>query len=294
LFAKLYAGPAAADRMLVEVVAPLARELLAAGAADHWFFIRYADPDPHLRVRFGGPPDRLGHDVRRALEEVAAPLVDLGVVWRLQFDTYEREVERYGGDAAIGLVEEIFAADSAAVVDILAGPARNPGSDLRWQAGLAGIARLVDDLGLTFDEQRRLAAESCAGYGAEFGVDGRFRQAVSRRFRRDRRQLEQLVDPVPDPPPDPDRKQGWEAVFSAFDRRSARIRPVAAELRRHAAGGRLTVPLDDLAASLAHMHVNRLLRAAPRAQELVLYEFLDRLWAARTARSRPGHPAERS
>src|SRR5207253_1369387 len=52
LYAKLYTGSATADSLLLDVVAPLARELLAADAVDSWFFIRYADPDWHLRVRF--------------------------------------------------------------------------------------------------------------------------------------------------------------------------------------------------------------------------------------------------
>lgn len=34
-----------------------------------------------------------------------------------------------------------------------------------------------------------------------------------------------------------------------------------------------------------HMHVNRLVRSAQRAHELVLYDFLARLYAAQSARS---------
>lgn len=283
LYAKLYTGPAAADRVLVDTVAPLARDAEASGAADRWFFVRYADPEPHLRVRFGGRPDRLRSEVLPALEKATAELIDDGVVWRLQLDSYDREVERYGGEPAVGLAEEIFAADTAAVITVLTGPA-GPVADFRWRAALLGVARLVADLGLTWDEQRRLAAESCAGYGAEFNVDGRFRQAVSRRFRRERARLEALITPA-----EGSAGSGapeWQVVSAAFDRRSARIAPVVTELRRLAAAGRLGVPIDDLAASLAHMHVNRLLRTAPRAQELVLYEFLDRLWAGRAARPR--------
>jgi hypothetical protein len=36
--------------------------------------------------------------------------------------------------------------------------------------------------------------------------------------------------------------------------------------------------------SVAHMHVNRVLRSAQRAQELVLYEMLDRVYSSRAAR----------
>jgi len=43
----------------------------------------------------------------------------------------------------------------------------------------------------------------------------------------------------------------------------------------------------DLAGSLAHMHANRLLRDAARAQELVIYDFLARLYQGARARRRP-------
>jgi hypothetical protein len=62
---------------------------------------------------------------------------------------------------------------------------------------------------------------------------------------------------------------------------------VGAELQELAHRGHLSVPLTDLAMSYAHMHVNRLLRSAQRAQELVLYELLDRAYSSRAGR-RPG------
>ena len=45
------------------------------------------------------------------------------------------------------------------------------------------------------------------------------------------------------------------------------------------------MPLAELAPSYLHMHANRLLRSAQRAQELVLYDFLARLEESRAARS---------
>jgi hypothetical protein len=47
------------------------------------------------------------------------------------------------------------------------------------------------------------------------------------------------------------------------------------------------VGLTDVAMSYAHMHVNRLLRSAQRAQELVVYELLDRVYSSRAARRAP-------
>jgi lantibiotic biosynthesis protein len=59
-----------------------------------------------------------------------------------------------------------------------------------------------------------------------------------------------------------------------------------AEIRALDSEGRLTVSLEQLAASLTHMHANRLFRSAGRAQELVLHDLLLRLYTARDARAR--------
>ena len=56
-----------------------------------------------------------------------------------------------------------------------------------------------------------------------------------------------------------------------------------AELRRTARLGRLEM---DFAGSLLHMHANRILRSNARAQELVLYDFLARLYESQAARAR--------
>jgi thiopeptide-type bacteriocin biosynthesis protein len=68
--------------------------------------------------------------------------------------------------------------------------------------------------------------------------------------------------------------------LEALRRRSLQLAPVTAELRQLSQAGRLSATITDLAMSYAHMHVNRLLRSAQRAQELVLYELLDRAYSA--------------
>jgi len=96
------------------------------------------------------------------LESMAQRLIDNGAVWKLQFDTYEREVERYGGAEAIELAEEIFHRDSEAVVALLPLCAGDEGADLRWQLMLTGIDSLYTDFGLDLAARFRLAEHSRA------------------------------------------------------------------------------------------------------------------------------------
>ncbi|HVE73423.1 MAG TPA: lantibiotic dehydratase [Thermoanaerobaculia bacterium] len=263
LYAKLYTGTATADRVLCEDVAPLAREAVASGAARRWFFIRYAEGGWHLRIRFQGDPRVLRERVQPELESMAQRLIDTGAAWKLQFDTYEREVERYGGAEAIELAEEIFHCDSEAVVELLSSCTGDAGADLRWRFMLAGIDRLYADFGLDLAARLRLAERSRDAFGRQFHFDS-LRDDLANRFRGQRASLLQLLDaPIP-----------------ALDQRSAAIAPVARELLTR----RLHIPIDAILPSLAHMFVNRLARSAGPEHELVLYDYAVQLYRSCIAR----------
>jgi thiopeptide-type bacteriocin biosynthesis protein len=279
LYVKLFTGPATADQVLLRV-APLLAASLAAGSIDSWHFVRYGDPDWHVRLRMHGPADVLLGELLPGLRDLAEPLLRTSQLWRIQLDTYEREVERYGGDLAIGYAERVFHADSEAVVAIMRELPGDVGSDLRWRLALRGIDQLFRDLGLTLAQRRTIARRARQGYGHEFGAGGEFQRAVGARFRQHRADLEVLLGA------DGDLPGRIANCVRALDLRSAAIATAASQIRAVAGTG-AGQGLPEVAMSFAHMHANRLLRSAQRAQELVLYEMLDRLYASRAARD-PG------
>lgn len=282
LFAKIYAGPAGVDQVLREVVAPLAGEALATGAAEGWFFIRYADPDSHLRLRFRGEGSRLLGEVAPRLHVLLEPLRRHGVTWKLQHDTYQRELERYGDGEAMALGEAIFQADSEAVLGILGAFSGDAAADARWRLAALGMDLLLEDLGLEPRARLDLLQGLRRGFLREFDGGGAFERQLGDRFRPERKALETLLDPSKD--------QGiLQPGVDLLRRRSEAIRPHAARLRELA--GKDGVPdLGSLAGSYLHMHANRLLRAAARAQELVLYDFLARVHESRLARAQKAKP----
>ena len=263
LFAKLYTGTATADRVLSEDIAPLAAEMIASGAARRWFFIRYSEGGWHLRLRFQGDPRVLRERVQPELESMAQRLIDTGAAWKLQFDTYEREVERYGGAEAIELAEEIFHRDSDTVVGMLETCTGDAGADLRWRLMLAGIDRLYTDFGLDLPARLRLAERSRQGFAYQYHFDS-LRDPLANRFRAQRAALLQLLDtPIP-----------------ALDQRSAFLAPIVHELQTR----RLSTPIEAILPSVIHMFVNRLARSAGPEHEMVLYDYLVQLYRSRIAR----------
>jgi thiopeptide-type bacteriocin biosynthesis protein len=279
LYAKLYTGTSTADRILCEV-APVIHEGLASGAAQGWFFIRYGDPGWHVRLRFHGEPALLHGQVLAALQETVAPLLDDGRLWKLQLDTYEREVERYGGPAGMPLAERLFQADSEAVLRILEMIEGDEGSDARWRLALRGADLWLAELGLDGEAKLAVLGRMRESFGREFGMGKGLRVQLDQKFRAERKSLDALLDPAND------EASPLAPGFAVLKRRSEAVAPVLAELERLEKAGRLTATRAELAPSFVHMHVNRMIRSAARAHELAIYDLLYQLHQSRAARMR--------
>ena len=280
LYVKLFTGTSTADQVLGEVVEPVVAMAKQSGAIDDWFFLRHGDPEWHVRVRFHGVPARLVGEVLPALNEAAASLLADGRIWRVQLDTYEREVERYGGARGMELSERLFGADSDAVLVIVATLSGDEGSDARWRLALRGMDLLLCDLGMDLPTKKQIMKQIRDSFAEEFRANAALEKQLGSKFRKERPSLETLLDRAND-------AESWLAQgLAVLDARSARNAPICAALRAAEAKNQLSSPVRDLAASYLHMHANRILASAARAQELVLYDFLHHLYEGQIARAK--------
>lgn len=112
-YAKLYGHP---DRV-PEILAEYLPELLSQWEQPPlWWFIRYRDPHWHLRLRIKLPSV---HEFGLAASRVStwtSCLRHLGLLNDVQYAAYYAESGRWGGGTAMTAAEEVFAADSRALV----------------------------------------------------------------------------------------------------------------------------------------------------------------------------------
>ncbi|WP_250564286.1 lantibiotic dehydratase [Sphaerisporangium fuscum] len=145
LYAKLYAVPEAQDPLLRDHLPQLLREI--DGSVDRWFFIRYLDPDPHIRLRLHGDPEALRATVLPALARHCRAWQRAGAMRALTLDTYEPETGRYGGPAALPHAERLFCLDSQSVIAQLRARARGGPAIPDEVLTAAGHAILLESLG---------------------------------------------------------------------------------------------------------------------------------------------------
>lgn len=279
LWLNLYGPIGASDRVLVDHVAPVTRRLREEGLADRWFFIRYADPSRHLRVRYHGTPRDLLGEALPALNEALAPALADGLLYRISVDTYEREIERYGGLAGTELMEEIAEADSEAVVEILG---HRPSAVGRRHLAVASVASLYADAGLPL-ETRHASCVGLRGMWAPPGVP--VGVAFGALERSERGQLAQTVAAL-------DTADAEPAIRALRDR-SEVFAQVLGRLRTLDEEGTLEQPFEDVMSSLAHMAVNRLLKRGGNVDEARVHHALARIYEAEIARERSGLACDR-
>jgi len=165
LYYKLYSGPKTIEAILLSELFPLMKKLKKDGLIDKFFFIRYTDPEYHLRVRFHLTHiDRIGVVILE-LNKVLKHGVENRIISRVLIDTYTRELERYG-KITMNDVETFFDFDSNLILDHLT-KERNDGQ--RWIFGACCMDQLFNALAFSSIQKEDFCRKNANHFLTEFG-----------------------------------------------------------------------------------------------------------------------------
>ena len=279
LYAKLYLGSKTADKVLCGVLQPLAEALLSEGWISKWFFIRYADPGNHLRVRFLlTNPDKT-EAISRRLNEGLAPWIDANLIHRTVLDTYQREIERYGA-GSMELSESLFFHDSQYCCEILSQLHGDSGEALKWRIALLGTDMMLEDFGLTsIEEKLAFCKQSAESYLKEYKLEKEYKYQLNDKYRKEKKVVESLI-----------LREGeaFAEILPAYEILKGRSKAFT-EICRALSGQRNSeiqgAPLRELLGSYIHMFLNRFQTSQQRQQEAVIYHFMVTCYQSLKART---------
>ena len=265
LFFKIYCGVKTGDELLVKKILPLAHRLIREKIIVRWFFIRYSDPDYHLRVRFlMKTTDDIGYVVAKT-KECLSTYLKTNEVYKVVIDTYQREIERYGAKY-IELSEQVFHAGSECVATILKHLKEN--SALRWRAAFLIVDALLSKLGLSLEKKKELIEKMSDSFLREFNFNIHNSKSLNDAYRIKRKSISDIVNGI-----DKEEDSLMKKHVNTY------VKEVAGIIG--------DIPIDKLnLSSYLHMEMNRLFVNNNRLNEMVIYNYLTRYYKSEIAKAK--------
>ena len=264
LYLKIYTGTRFAENLLKVVLYPYWIDLRVKSTSNLWFFIRYSDPDFHLRFRLKFSNDSA---CSSHLDIISGMLYKMKIsrsVWKVNAASYVPEYERYGRQS-MEMAEKIFCADSNAFMQYLSLD-HDLDEHARWLYSIASINRLLDDFAYTFEGKKDLLLEMNRSFGKEFGKDRKLAAQLSERYRKYRGHIRELLIDAGSP---------FDEIL--FKRSMEHSKAVSAICKLYEAG-KMDITQNTLLSSFIHMSMNRIFRNNNRLHEMVIYDLLFRAY----------------
>jgi thiopeptide-type bacteriocin biosynthesis protein len=273
LFFKFYTGTKGADDLLISSIKGITEELMTLGLIDKWFFIRYIDPDYHLRIRFHLKDVNQISSVILKINAKIQTFIDQKVISKVVVDSYDREIERYG-ENTIEFTETMFFYDSIFCIEALSIIQNHSNSsENRWKFMLKSIDMLLDDFGLSLGEKVSLLKK--IDVSESMGIN----KQTSIKYRTSEMSIEALFSNTLQDIP-------WGQLYALLSQRSRLIRMIYNQICQEPQNDIFAIGLENYLASIIHMNVNRVCISRPNDHEYVAYDLLFRYYASKLARQK--------
>lgn len=271
LYYKIYCGARTSDVLLTETIKPLTDNLLKEKLIDSWFFIRYGDPDFHIRIRFHLQDVKNIGDVILQINVAMQEYVQQHIVHKIQVDTYIRELERYGNNT-IEISEELFFYDSVMLLDVID---MIEDEELYFLFVVKAIDQLLTAFNYKEQEKLDFVIQNGQAFKKEFHANKELNKQLDKKYRGLKNKLSLFLETTYSPEEDYavlDRLLNYK-----IEKSLSAIQKILDVQKNY----NLEMSLDNLVASYIHMLVNRAFRSKQRFYELVCYDFLARYQKAK-------------
>lgn len=257
LYLKIYTGVKTADLILEEAVQPLVEYFLENGFISRWFFIRYNDPKPHLRVRF-----KLNNtdDYNKILNKINVALqeyIGSREISNIIIDTYTREIERYGQNTTEE-AETLFYKNSEFTLQCL-----QYDDEEKIIVSLFFIDKILNKLNLSAQEKLGWIKDFNTAFKQEFNADKKLNFQLDKKYRDFKPKLLDFLTSE-------EFLEERNAVISNIEENNSVIHNILHHNENQS--------LQSFFQSIFHMNINRIFVSNQRLFEMIIYDYLNRYY----------------
>jgi thiopeptide-type bacteriocin biosynthesis protein len=195
------------------------------------------------------------------IKKVLQDYINQGYVWKVQIDSYERELERYG-EFNIENLEYIFFKESmmvTCVLDNLSKENTQLANALKWKTCILSIDSLLTGLQFDLNWKTDLLRFLSKNFFNEFNDHSTLKDKLGQRYREIKIELFQFLN------------TNDSIYHKAVEDYS---KAIAEELQSIKKQNTTPNELFDLCGSMIHMLCNRFFRSRQRLFELVIYDIM--------------------
>lgn len=261
LYYKIYTGVKTSDIILIEKLLPVILQLKKQNVIQKWFFIRYKDTDEHLRIRFLiENPAHLSKAIR-TIYPILNTLLQENLIWKIQTDTYQREIERYGKSTIVDS-ELLFWKDSEMILEYLSIKASFPNNQTPFLFSFYAIDSFLNAFGLSHLDKLTLMDELQLAFKKEFEADKTFKKQLDKHYRELSPSIHEFLS-------HPENIEFSEIV----ENKGNQIKESVLAIKEN-----IQISLFSFLQSHTHMMINRQYTSKQRMYELIIYDHLHRYY----------------
>ncbi len=192
VYFKLYTGIKVAEKIVSEKFIGLTELLVEKGLISQWFFLRYTDPDFHIRLRFKLTDRAAYGELVSSFYSYFSDYLQEGSIKKVILDTYDRELERYGFEL-IDAAEQVFHTDSVFVTELITHAAAAGIKEYKWLLAM-GIMESYFNAFEVYDERRLNFVKGIRDvFATEFHAGKMQRRHFSAKYRTEKLVIENFL-----------------------------------------------------------------------------------------------------
>jgi len=265
LYFKFYCGASSGDLVLTETIMPMIQHFSTLNLLKKWFFIKYVDPDFHIRLRMQLVNQEDFAKVTQMINTTVMQSRNRLLIQKFQPDTYVREIERYGNNS-MELCESMFCVDSLITLQLLHIFKGDQNQVRKSLCGLKLVDHMLNLFNLSLTEKTELISTYKKGYQAEFRTNKKTNEKINAKYNAYKDVIMETMGESINPL--------YKNINILLEHKSQMMKPLVEEVLNLHEQEKLNNDLPFLISSLLHMMLNRLITQKERIHELLIYEFL--------------------